>query len=163
MKQPHQYRPLEQQPQHDACGIGAVVNISGQRTHETLDGALKIVEKLEHRTGKDADGTTGDGVCIMTQLPYAFFEKTARQAGKPLPEAGDYSVAMIFFPQDPLKRMRSRKLLEMILAREGLGLLFWRDVQVCPEILSEKARSGMPAITQCFICLLYTSPSPRDA
>lgn len=58
---------------------------------------------------------------------------------------------MIFFPQDPLKRMRSRKLLEMILAREGLGLLFWRDVQVCPEILSEKARSSMPAITQCFI------------
>ena len=58
---------------------------------------------------------------------------------------------MIFFPQDPLKRMRSRKLLEMILAREGLGLLFWRDVPVCPEILSEKARSSMPAITQCFI------------
>ena len=58
---------------------------------------------------------------------------------------------MIFFPQDPLKRMRSRKLLEMILAHEGLGLLFWRDVQVCPEILSEKARSSMPAITQCFI------------
>ena len=54
---------------------------------------------------------------------------------------------MIFFPQDPLKRMRSRKLLEMILAREGLGLLFWRDVPVCPEILSEKARSSMPAIT----------------
>ena len=68
MKQPHQYRPLEQQPQHDACGIGAVVNISGQRTHETLDGALKIVEKLAHRTGKDADGTTGDGVGVMTQL-----------------------------------------------------------------------------------------------
>ena len=90
--------------EHDACGIGAVVNISGQRTHETLDGALKIVEKLAHRTGKDADGTTGDGVGIMTQLPYAFFEKTARQAGKPLPEAGDYGVAMIFFPQDPLKR-----------------------------------------------------------
>ncbi len=66
-------------------------------------------------------------------------------------EAGDYGVAMIFFPQDLLMRMRSRKLLEMILAREGLGLLFWRDVPVCPEILSEKARSSMPAITQCFI------------
>ena len=151
MKQPHQYRPLEQQPQHDACGIGAVVNISGQRTHETLDGALKIVEKLEHRTGKDADGITGDGVGIMTQIPHAFFEKTARQAGKTLPEAGDYGVAMIFFPQDPLKRMRSRKLLEMILSREGLELLFWRDVPVCPEILSEKARSSMPYIAQCFI------------
>ena len=119
MKQPHQYRPLEQQPQHDACGIGAVVNISGQRTHETLDGALKIVEKLAHRTGKDADGTTGDGVGVMTQLPHALFQKTAQQAGQTLPDAGDYGAAMIFFPQDPLKRMRSRKLLEMILSREG--------------------------------------------
>ena len=151
MEQVHQQRFTEQESQHDACGIGAVVNISGQRTHRAVDDALKIVEKLEHRTGKDADGTTGDGVGIMTQLPYAFFEKTARQAGKPLPEAGDYGVAMIFFPQDPLKRMRSRKLLEMILSREGLGLLFWRDVPVCPEILSEKARSSMPAIAQCFI------------
>ena len=122
MKQPHQYRPLEQQPQHDACGIGAVVNISGQRTHETLDGALKIVEKLAHRTGKDADGTTGDGVGVMTQLPHALFQKAAQQAGQTLPDAGDYGAAMIFFPQDPLKRMRSRKLLEMILSREGLEL-----------------------------------------
>ena len=151
MEQVHQQRFTEQESQHDACGIGAVVNISGQRTHRAVDDALKIVEKLEHRTGKDADGTTGDGVGIMTQLPYAFFEKTARQAGKPLPEAGDYGVAMIFFPQDPLKRMRSRKLLEMILSREGLGLLFWREVPVCPEILSEKARSSMPYIAQCFI------------
>ena len=151
MKQPHQYRPLEQQPQHDACGIGAVVNISGQRTHETLDGALKIVEKLAHRTGKDADGTTGDGVGVMTQLPHALFQKAAQQAGQTLPDAGDYGAAMIFFPQDPLKRMRSRKLLEMILSREGLELLFWRDVPVCPEILSEKARSSMPYIAQCFI------------
>ena len=151
MEQAHQHRFTEQESQHDACGIGAVVNISGQRTHRAVDDALKIVEKLEHRTGKDADGITGDGVGIMTQIPHAFFEKTARQAGKTLPEAGDYGVAMIFFPQDPLKRMRSRKLLEMILSREGLGLLFWRDVPACPEILSEKARRSMPAIAQCFI------------
>lgn len=102
MEQVHQQRFTEQESQHDACGIGAVVNISGQRTHRAVDDALKIVEKLEHRTGKDADGTTGDGVGIMTQLPYAFFEKTARQVGKPLPEAGDYGVAMIFF-----RRIRS--------------------------------------------------------
>ena len=120
MKQAHQQRRMDKTAQHDACGIGAVVNISGQRTHRTVDDALKIVEKLEHRTGKDADGTTGDGVGIMTQLPHAFFEHTARQAGQTLPDAGDYGVAMIFFPQDALKRMRSRKLLEMILSREGL-------------------------------------------
>ncbi len=137
--------------QHDACGIGAVVNISGLKTHETVDAALKIVEKLEHRTGKDAEGTTGDGVGVMTQLPHAFFAQAAQAGGHTLPPAGDYGVAMIFFPQDPLKRMRSRKLLEMILAREELELLFWREVPVCPEILSEKARGSMPHITQCFI------------
>ena len=87
----------------------------------------------------------------MTQLPHALFQKAAQQAGQTLPDAGDYGAAMIFFPQDPLKRMRSRKLLEMILSREGLELLFWRDVPVCPEILSEKARSSMPYIAQCFI------------
>ena len=77
MIQPHQYRPLEAQTQHDAWGIGAVVNISGQKTHRAVEDALRIVEKLEHRTGKDADGTTGDGVGIMTQIPQAFL-KTRR-------------------------------------------------------------------------------------
>ena len=151
MKQPHQKPCWSPEEEHDACGIGAVVNISGKQTHETVDHALKIVEKLEHRTGKDADGTTGDGVGIMTQLPHALFARAALEAGQTLPEPGDYGAAMIFFPQDPLKRMRSRKLLEMILSREGLELLFWREVPVCPEILSEKAVSSMPHIMQCFI------------
>ena len=151
MEASHQYQLYDKRRQHDACGIGAVVNISGLKTHETVDNALKIVEKLEHRTGKDADGTTGDGVGIMTQLPHRLYEGAAQAAGQTLPEAGDYGVAMIFFPQDPLKRMRSRKLMEMILAREGLSLLFWREVPVCPEILSEKARASMPHIMQCFI------------
>ena len=148
MKEAQRTRLFDPDAQHDACGIGAVVNISGAKTHETVDRALKIVEKLEHRTGKDADGRTGDGVGIMTQIPHAFFTKTAALH---LPEAGDYGVAMIFFPQDPLGRMRSRKLLEMILQREGLELLCWRDVPVCPEILSEKAKTTMPHIMQCFI------------
>ena len=148
MKEAQRTRLFDPDAQHDACGIGAVVNISGAKTHETVDRALRIVEKLEHRTGKDADGRTGDGVGIMTQIPHAFFTKTAALH---LPEAGDYGVAMIFFPQDPLGRMRSRKLLEMILQREGLELLCWRDVPVCPEILSEKAKTTMPHIMQCFI------------
>ena len=75
MIQPHQYRPLESQTQHDAWDIGAVVNISGQKTHRAVEDALRIVEKLEHRTGKDADGTTGDGVGIMTQIPHVFLKK----------------------------------------------------------------------------------------
>ena len=74
MIQPHQYRPLEEQTQHDAWDIGAVVNNSGQKTHRAVEDALRIVEKLEQRTGKDADGTSGDGVGIMTQIPHAFLK-----------------------------------------------------------------------------------------
>ena len=80
MEQVHQQRFTEQESQHDACGIGAVVNISGQRTHRAVDDALKIVEKLEHRTGKDADGTTGDGVGIMTQrMPFLKKQRGRRE------------------------------------------------------------------------------------
>ena len=142
---------LQGQSEHDSCGIGAVVNIHGEKTHAAVDNALKIVEKLEHRTGKDAEGTTGDGVGILLQVSHRFFTAAAEQAGCCLGEAGDYGVAMIFFPRDQLRRTRSRKLFEIILAKEGLELLFWREVPVCPEILSEKAKSSMPHILQCLI------------
>ena len=74
--------------EHDACGIGAVVNIDGRKTHETVDDALRIVEKLEHRAGKDAAGETGDGVGILLQIPHAFFQTAAAEAGVALGGAG---------------------------------------------------------------------------
>ena len=135
--------------EHDACGIGAVVSIDGVKSRQTVDQALKIVEKLEHRAGKDADGSTGDGVGIMLQIPHAFFEKQALDFE--LPAERDYGVAMLFMPQDRLKRAQTRKLMEIVTQKEGLRFLGWREVPVCPEVLGERARACMPVIEQCFI------------
>ena len=85
--------------EHDACGIGAVVDIQGRKTRQTVDDALKIVEKLEHRAGKDAEGKTGDGVGILLQIPHDFFAKTVPFA---LGGERDYGVGMFFLPQDVL-------------------------------------------------------------
>ena len=137
--------------EHDACGIGAVANIKGIRSYKTVDDALKIVEKLEHRAGKDASGETGDGVGLMMQIPHKVMRKAAAALGIELGEARDYGVGMFFFPADTLKRAQAMKMFEIILARNGLKLLCWRTVPTHPEILGETARSCMPCILQCFI------------
>lgn len=103
--------------EHDACGIGAVVSIDGIQEHKVLDDALTIVEKLEHRAGKDATGQVGDGVGILTQISHSFFKKAASSLGISLGKAGDYGVGMFFFPQDTLKRNFSRKMFEVILQK----------------------------------------------
>lgn len=137
--------------EHDACGIGAVVNLSGRKDHDTVEKALEIVEKLGHRAGKNAEGDTGDGVGIMLQVSHNFFSSAAAQRGIDLGEPLDYGVGMFFFSQDPLCRSRSRKLLEILLKKEQMELLFWRDVPVCPEILGKAARDSMPCMMQCII------------
>ena len=142
------YRP---EFEHDACGIGAVVDIHGRPSHRTVDDALKIVEKLEHRAGKDAEGETGDGVGILVQLSHRFFAKAAAEAGFALPGARDYGVGMFFFPQDTLKRSQAKKMFEVIVEKEGMAFLGWRAVPVCPEILGRKARDRMPFIEQAFV------------
>ena len=142
------YRP---QWEHDACGIGAVIQIDGTKSHATVDKALKIVEKLEHRAGKDTKGETGDGVGIMVQIAHPFFTKVAAQQGIQLGEERDYGVGMFFFPQDNLLRSQARKMLEIIAAKEGVEFLGWRRVPVVPEVLGQMARDSMPAIYQCFL------------
>ena len=97
--------------EHDACGIGAVVNIKGEKTHKTVDDALSIVEKLEHRAGKDASGETGDGVGIMLQVSHSFFSEVGKQLGIALGGERDYGVGMFFFPQNTLRRSRVKKLI----------------------------------------------------
>ncbi len=136
---------------HDACGVGAVVDIRGRQTRATVDDALKIVERLEHRAGKDADGQTGDGVGILTQICHPFFAAAALEAGIRLPEKGDYAVGMFFFPQDKLERRQAQKMLEVLLEKEGLPFLGWREVPTNPEILGRRARDCMPHILQCFV------------
>jgi glutamate synthase (ferredoxin) len=137
--------------EHDACGIGAVVDIKGRPSRQIVDDALKIVEKLEHRAGKDATGETGDGVGILVQISHEFFKKAAAQVGITLGNARDYGVGMFFFPQDSVRRSQAKKMFEIILEKEGMKLLGWREVPTCPEILGKTARDCMPCILQGFV------------
>ena len=137
--------------EHDACGIGAVVSLRGIKTHQTVDNALKIVEKLEHRAGKDATGETGDGVGLMIQVPHKLMVKAASAEGIALGGPRDYGVGMFFFPADALKRAQAQKMLEIIASKEGLDFLGWRDVPTHPEVLGRKALDCMPCICQCFV------------
>ena len=140
-----------QQFEHDACGIGAVVRVDGTKTHRVVEGALSIVEKLEHRAGKDASGETGDGVGILLQVPHKFFKKTLKKQGIDLGKEREYGVGMFFFPQDTLKCSQAKKMLEVIAAKEGVEFLGWREVPIHSEILGQKALACMPHIMQCFL------------
>ena len=142
---------LDYTREHDACGIGAVVHIDGHQDYSVVDQALAIVEKLEHRAGKDASGEVGDGVGILLQVSHHFFYKKAKELGIQLSIAGDYGVGMFFFPQDPLKRHHAMKLFERIANKEGGQFLGWREVPCQKEILGKKANECMPSIYQCFI------------
>ena len=137
--------------EHDNCGIGAVANIKGIKTHKTVDQALHIVENLEHRAGKDAEGKTGDGVGIMLQISHRFFKKAASQAGITLGNEREYGIGMFFFPQDELARKQAMKMFEIIVKKEGLTFLGWRKVPTAPEVLGKKAVDVMPYIAQGFV------------
>ena len=145
-----QYPLYDAQMEHESCGVGAVVDLSGQRSHKTVSDALTIVERLAHRAGCDALGTTGDGVGVLTQLPHALFAAWAAENGWKLGNAGDYGVGMLFVPEN-LEMEQVRAAMEATAAQEGLRLICWRDVTCRPEILGEGARRTMPAIVQCFI------------
>ena len=100
--------------EHDACGIGAVVKIDGVPEYSVMDDALSIVEKLEHRAGKDASGTVGDGVGILLQISHPFFSAAAYRMHMEIGEAGDYGIGMFFLPRNDLKRTFARRLFEVI-------------------------------------------------
>ena len=160
----HEQYPLyDPRFEHDACGIGAVISIQGIQSHRTVDDALKIVENLQHRAGRDASGETGDGVGLMMQIPHKLFCREALKAG--LPDLGaprSYGVGMFFFPQDVLSRMQAQKMLEIIAGRNGLEFLGWRRVPTNPEILGKAARDAMPCIMQCFVRKPEDCPSGLD-
>ena len=137
--------------EHDNCGIGAVVNIKGQKSHDTVANALKIVENLEHRAGKDAEGKTGDGVGILLQISHKFFTNVCRPLGIFLGSERDYGVGMFFFPQDELKRNQAKNIFEVIVEKEGMEFLGWREVPVHPDVLGSRAVECMPYIMQGFI------------
>ncbi len=147
------------QMERDACGIGAVVNIDGHPDHAVLSDALTIVEKLEHRAGKDASGKVGDGVGILAQISDAFFQKAAKEAGFVLPGKGEYGIAMCFLPTDTIRRRIQKRLLEVMAVKAGVEVIGWRTVTTSPEILGQTAIDCMPQIEQCF----FAKPADCEA
>ncbi len=137
--------------EHDNCGIGAIIDVEGRKSHKLVDDALSIVENLEHRAGKDAEGKTGDGVGILTQIPHRFFVKKLKEQGILLPEERQYGVGMFFFPQNDLEMRQARSMFEVITRKSGLNILGWRKVESDPSVLGKRARECMPNIYQVFV------------
>lgn len=137
--------------EHDNCGIGAVANMKGQKSHKTVEQAIHIVENLEHRAGKDAEGKTGDGVGIMLQISHKFFQKVTNLLGIEIGREREYGVGMFFFPQDELARNQAKKMFEIIVQKEGLEFLGWREVPIHPELIGDRAVDCMPSIAQGFV------------
>ncbi|MCQ2452855.1 MAG: glutamate synthase large subunit, partial [Oscillospiraceae bacterium] len=148
--------------EHDACGIGAIVNIDGTKDYATVDNALAIVERLEHRAGKDASGETGDGVGIMLQIPHAFFSAVLAEEGISLGMERDYGVAMLFLSQVESERRQACKMLETIAAKRGVEVIARRKVPVEPSVLGSRARDCMPFIMQVFFRRPSNCPKGLD-
>lgn len=135
--------------EHDACGIGTVVQIDGKQSYDVVDKALHIVEKLEHRAGKDASGKVGDGVGILLQISDDFFKKTLKKDNIKLPE--HYGIGMFFLPRNKLLLNQHKKMFEKFVEQEGCKFITWRKVSCKESILGQKAKDCMPNIYQAFI------------
>lgn len=137
--------------EHDACGIGALANIKGVRSHQMVDDALSVLVNLEHRGGVGLERNTGDGAGILLQIPHRFFRKEAQKCGSLLPDEGDYGVAMLFLPTDEHGIAEAMRIFEDGCIEEGIPLLFWRDVPIDPHDLGQAALDCMPTIKQAFL------------
>ena len=133
--------------EHDACGVGMVVNIHGNKSHELVDNALKVLENMRHRGAEGADGRTGDGAGIMLQIPHEFI----LLQGIPVPEKGKYGTGLVFLPKDPVRQQRILSIMIEEIEREGLQLMHLRNVPTNPSCLGEAALSTEPDIKQVFI------------
>ena len=131
----------------DACGVGMVCSLKGEKSHDIVAKALRVLANLEHRGATGYDPETGDGAGILIQVPHAFFTSVVSR----LPEAGLYGVGMVFLPQNGKSRAACEQVLEKHLKGEGLSVLSWRDVPVQPEAIGELGRSTMPFIRQVFV------------
>ena len=137
--------------EHDACGIGALANLKGVRSHQIIDDALSVLVNLEHRGGVGLEPNTGDGAGILIQVPHRFFRKEAQKCGSLLPDEGEYGVAMLFLPTDAEGLAEGMRVFEDGCAAEGIPLLFWRDVPIDSRDLGTTALECMPVIKQAFV------------
>ncbi len=146
-RQPMQLGLYDATNEHDACGVGMLVNIHGSKSHELVESALKVLENMCHRGAEGADNKTGDGAGIMLQIPHEFI----LLQGIPVPEKGKYGTGLLFLPKDEKDRAAILSIIIEEIEKEGLTLMHLRNVPTCPEILGEAALANEPDIKQIFI------------
>ncbi len=137
--------------EHDACGMGLVANIRGEKSHEIIRKGLEVLINLTHRGAAGCDPETGDGAGILIQIPHVFFARECGELGIQLPEPGAYGVAMCFLPVDKQDRLLCEGVLERIAQEEGLTVLGWRDTPVNGAVIGREARASQPYIEQLFL------------
>lgn len=146
-RQPRQLGLYDTDNEHDACGVGMLVNIHGGKSHELVESALKVLENMRHRGAEGADNKTGDGAGIMLQIPHEFI----LLQGIPVPEKGKYGTGLLFLPKDEKDQSAILSIIIEEIEKEGLTLMHLRNVPTCPEILGEAALANEPDIKQIFI------------
>ena len=142
--------------EHDACGVGMVANISGEKSHKIIEQGIEVLINLRHRGARGADPRTGDGAGILIQMPHEFFQREVLQHDISLPHRGEYAVGMVFLPQGQRERHRCETIIEQSTVEEGMTFLGWRDVPVNPDAIGVLASQAMPRIRQFFV------QRPRD-
>src|SRR6266511_3806469 len=137
--------------EHDACGVGFVVNIKGEKSHEIIEQALTVLQNLEHRGACGCEENTGDGAGILVQMPHRFLAKQTATLGIPLPSPGDYGVGVVYLPREAAPRAKCEKMIEKIVRDEGQKVLGWRTVPTNNQPIGDSAKRGEPVIRQFFI------------
>src|SRR6187455_753852 len=149
-------RPLKQglyDPafEHDACGVGFIVNIKGHKSHRILEQAIQVLKNLDHRGACGSEPNTGDGAGVLLQMPHGFNEDVCRKARIPLPAQGEYGSGIIFLPRNPSVRRKVEERFEQVVQSEGQQVIGWRTVPTSSAMLGETARSCEPFMRQVFI------------
>ena len=139
-QQPNKIGLYNPENEHDACGVGMIVNIHGQKSHDIVESALKVLENMRHRGAEGADNKTGDGAGIMLQIPHEFI----LLQGIPVPEKGKYGTGLLFFPKDAKSQADILSIAIEEIEKEGLTLMHLRNVPTCPEILGDSALAAEP-------------------
>src|SRR5262245_29217000 len=137
--------------EHESCGVGFVVNIKGQQSHQIVRNAIQVLLNLDHRGACGCEANTGDGAGILMQTPHAFLEKVCKESRISLPSPGEYGVGMIFLPVDPAERAEGEKIFESIVTEEGQRFLGWRTIPSNNAPVGQTARGREPLMRQAFI------------
>src|SRR3989449_151072 len=137
--------------EHEACGVGFVVNVKGKKPHKIIQQALQVLRNLDHRGACGCEANTGDGAGLLMQIPHAFLQKQCETLGFKLPKSGQYGAGLIFLPQDPPDRQQCERAFQRIVKEEGLKIIGWRTVPTCNSSLGATAKASEPFIRQVFI------------